>query len=343
MAGKEWDYHPLKERFTENAVIGATAVAYGLALSQIFNPVALSVAAAYGIGKTAYGFWQMHQEGATQKLIDKGYLGIPYQARTQKWVDEAAQVMEMTPHKAYRVEDNMIKAVTPWFLRWALDKSPDLKQSMMEKAAFALTTHDLVAMAKEFLDRNPERQERFAIMHEMAHCKAEDSYHSMNVFKLIKKNAVKLLLTATALTTAAGIIGLGAGSALVLAPGVGLFTGALMFAGASVLGHLGIAYASRIAERRADRNAVYLTRDPQAMVDWLKSIDKPSRIEKFTEPFKSHPGLTKRIANLREAANLAAAYPAPATAIDPAIAATSSVEEKPAKTGLWVEPSPSRA
>jgi len=124
-----------------------------------------------------------------------------------------------------------------------------------------------------------------------------------------------------------GIMGVGGMPALFVG-GFGLLTGALAYGAAAVATNIGINYANRIVERRADRNAVYLTRDVAPAISFLHEASTikgktPPQLPAWRE-LSSHPSYHPRVANLRAAFETVAAYPAPATAVTAPIDANKS-------------------
>jgi Zn-dependent protease with chaperone function len=314
---KEWDYHPLNERVAEAGISLATAGAYGLALSQIFNPIALGVAAAYGVAQTGYLYYKLHKEDAIDEAKKKGYFEelADDNQHLQPLVDEFTEAAGMTPHKVVRATEKFIKqAMLPWHLRWIM-KVPKIKEKIMNNAAAANTTMDLMMVTRPFTKSHDPDVIRFVTAHEISHAKVEDSYKLNNIAKVTKKHMNRVLLIGAVATAAAGLVGFAAVPA-VFAGGLGLFKGALLLGVASSAANIGLNYANRIKERRADRNAIYLTRDIQPAIKFLNSVEDnkvPPKKPAFME-LSSHPSYHPRIANLKAAFAEVSQYPTPRTA-----------------------------
>jgi Zn-dependent protease with chaperone function len=94
---------------------------------------------------------------------------------------------------------------------------------------------------------------------------------------------------------------------------------------------VGVTAATRIAERRADRNALYITRDLKAAkktMDWLHSAEpvkvkteggdapKPQskKLGIISELIATHPSYHCRMQALEKSFNIVSQYPAPQTA-----------------------------
>jgi Zn-dependent protease with chaperone function len=200
---------------------------------------------------------------------------------------------------------------------------------------------DMVMATREFLNKATPEQARFVIAHEMSHAKTEDAYGAKNIAKGIKKGVFQTLLAGIGFSIVTGALG-------IVTPAImssGSFTTLAAWAGATVDANLGINYVTRIIERRADRNAVYLTGNAEAGVKFLASNSPkgkaPSRRPFWLPEVSSHPSYHPRVANLRASFALTSSYPQPSTAGRqpiPVAPPKPAETRKPGGGGMWVEP-----
>jgi Zn-dependent protease with chaperone function len=168
----------------------------------------------------------------------------------------------------------------------------------MEKIAASDSTKNLVMFSEEFLDKHKGDKLRFVAAHEISHARARDSYGATSMFRVLHKNAMKLAYGAAGVA----LLGAGFGAApLIMAAGVPVLKGVMMLALGSVAAGIGLNYANRIKERRADRNAVYLTGKLDPAIDFLRETERrliPPRRPAWLE-LSTHPSYYPRVANLK--------------------------------------------
>lgn len=315
-----WRYTKASDHVKLGATGLAAAGVYGLALSQVFNPVALAGVAAYAVAKTSYSFYKMTRAGYADKMVKDGYISplTPEHQYLQDMVSDIDKMARMKPHTAYIAEDKLVRAMTPWYLRWLLS-NPKVFHKAMENTAAALTTMDVVFISRPFIDKYSPAIERFVVAHEMGHAYAEDSSSAPLIVKSLKKTMQTHLLYGLAIAAGMGMLGmvglpLATTTLPILAGGVGLFTAGAVLAGASLAAGQIINYGSRVMEYRADRNAVYMTRFPDAGENFLKEAahdgKQPTRSLAWVPDMSTHPSHFNRVANLKAAMNEAAAYAA---------------------------------
>ena len=318
---RQWSYAPLGERaVAAGASLGAAAL-FGFTLTQVFNPVAVGVAVAYGAGRVAYESITGRGPKAVQKMIDQGYIvPLPREhAHVQKLTDELAQTMGMAPHTAYIATEKVPRAMTPWILRWML-AIPEIRKKIMENTAGAASRLDIILMTEDFLKKATPDEARFVIAHEMAHAKNEDSDDLRTYGKKLKKYISQPLWLGLGVMMLGGLLGVSGVTLppLLAAGGMGVMMAGLTLGTASIAATLGLNYANRVVERRADRNAMYLTRDGEAAISFLRKAETKNRIPPERPAYLevlTHPSFHPRVANLRAAFTEAAAYPAPSTAV----------------------------
>lgn len=321
---KQWNYAPLRGRIAGNAAAAGAVAVYGAGLAQIFNPAALGMAAAYAAGNLIYNELMARYSGVPG-LIRGGYISpLPQQHKAlQTMADDMARVMGMWPPKIYVVNDRILRAMTPWYARWTL-RDRYVRAKSMRQTAAAISNLNMIMMGEEMMRQATDEELRFIIAHEMSHVKNGDSTTLRAFVHTAKKHMGHALLAGTGLAIGAALFGsggmaapllLGAGAWPLLGPWLAL-GGLLLTGGASGLLLNG---ASLVMERRADRNAIYVTRDGQGanqgLVDIMEGRKIPPELPAFIEFLGTHPTYHPRIANIRAAWQEAAAYPVPPTAV----------------------------
>lgn len=318
---KPWRYSTPTERIKETAAAAGGLALYGLALTQIFNPLVAGGLFGYGAAKVAMMYYSMTRPNAAERLMKAGYIKpLPEKHKhLQNIVDDAVAVADMKPHTAYLATDKLLRAQVPWYLRWML-KDEKKRKETMEKIAAALSTSDIAMFSEEFIDKHGPAEERFVALHEMGHCATEDSYSLQSVAKAFKKSVGSPIFYGMGGLFAVGtlaFIGLpvSVASVPVLASGVGLWKATGLLALASGASGLALNYASRVAEYRADRNAVYLGRSTEGGINFLRDTNTkmPAFVDRLPDT-STHPSFNNRVANLHAAWELARQYPAPITA-----------------------------
>lgn len=321
---RQWDYAPLKGRIISNAATLAAAAVYGSGLAMIFNPLAAGLAVAYGVGRTAYGY--AHSGPAiVPEWIKKGYLRPlpPQYAHVQSIADQMTTVMGMAPAKVFILRSRQLYDEAPWYDRKHLRNKNTLRR-VMRGQGMALSTANFIALSEDMIKKAGPAELRFVIAHELAHVRNSDSSTPRAIFGVIKKVMQRALWPVLLTASAAGLFGFGG----IVTPGGAHTTSAgILLAAIKPLGALALTTgvvnlltncASLMMERRADRNAMYLTRDMQGAADFLIAPEKetqPVRMPAILELLSTHPSYYRRRDNLRQAWEEAATYPVPPTSV----------------------------
>ena len=313
----EWQYSTPQERFQERAITAGAVALYGLALSQIFNPVALGVAVGYGAFKTAEAYWKLSGDAGIKRWLDKGVLQpLPAEfADAQTEVDLIADAASMPKHKVFLATEKLLLASTPFILRHTLLKFDIAKKFGMKNLAAAASTMDVVMATREFLESKTPDERRFVLAHEMAHGKVEDSSSMHRASVGFKKMINRALFYGAATFCVAGLLGFAVPS--IFAGTLTTVSGLALMAAASWSADLALKYVSRIKERRADRNAIYLVGNPDGGEAFFRNAnykgEAPKPKSKYLE-MAQHPSFHPRVANIKKAWEMIAAYPQSATA-----------------------------
>jgi Zn-dependent protease with chaperone function len=321
---KHWNYAPLRGRIAENAATAGAVAVYGAGLAQIFNPAALGLAAAYAAGHLIYNELMTRYSGVPG-LIRDGYISpLPPQYKSlQTMADDMAKVMGIWPPKIFVVNDKMLRAMTPWYMRWQLrDRYTSAKY--MRQTAAAISNLNMIMMGEQMMKHASDDEMRFIMAHEMGHVKNGDSSSLRAYAHTTKKHMGHALLAGTALAIGAAIFGsggvaasllLGAGAWPVLGPWLAL--GGLLATGGAA--RLFLNGASLVMEKLADRNAIYVTRDAEGanrgLLEIMDGQKTPPQLPPIVEVLGTHPTYHPRVANIRAAWQEAASHPVPPTAV----------------------------
>ena len=149
-----------------------------------------------------------------------------------------------------------------------------------------------------------DKEVEFVIAHELSHAKVRDSQSFGRTATAFQKINTRLMV---------GSIGIG----VILSPftsiaALPLLAGLLAIPVLDKVSKLGVSFASRVAERRADRNAIYLTGDVKTALSTHKKLHPADAQEKkmpyFKELTKSHPPFHKRMKNAKSAWDKVSAF-----------------------------------
>lgn len=308
---QEWNYTPTNGKKAITALSIASITGFGVALSQIFNPMALGVAAGYGILKTAYDYLGKSPEAEVKELIRDGYLEpLENNHPLQTTIDELADACQSRPLTGYYATHKFLRKHKPFYLRRHI--SDIVIQEIATNYAAANSSLDIILTTKDFLNNHKDDEIRWTMAHEIAHCKNNDSCSAHAITKTFKKHAVRALTTGYTASILPNLMGISSISTVLASDSLAylIFTPYTMYM-ACKLTNIGLNAASRIQERRADRNAVYLTGEKDAGINFLKRGNEIHR-HKFLELY-THPTFYPREKNIKQAFNEAAKFSAPQT------------------------------
>lgn len=314
MENPHWLYLKPESRRIENAVGLASGAAFTLALTQIFNPVALGVAAAWGLGILGWGIRAMRRDLAATMVRDDYIAPIEDEfSDIRDLADSFARAAGTGPVRVYHPTVKLVQKSIPFFLRWRF-RDPMRLISLAEGMVSALPRKNMIILSRTFINTNPKEVVRFALAHEIAHIKTDGRGLLTGHIGIFKKYTGYALLAGLGVTAIASLLGFAVPAITSLAVGTPLQNAAL--AGVLLMGvhraaQLGLNYAQRIAERRADRNAVFLNGNADGAYAYLDRNDSGRKPFFETAP---HPSCRPRIDNLRQAYRETLDYPPPPTA-----------------------------
>jgi len=255
--------------------------AIGLSLAFVFNPVAIGITGGYVLASQI----RQARTGFRKRSVDKLVRAGRAVAISQD--EPASQIAAEISKQLGRPQPPEI-----YILRGKGSSDPGFL------AAIPGTNSLLTTQA--FLRRGlTEPELRFAIAHEISHLQVDNKTVG-GLGQDIVKQAVTGIEIAAIVTVGAALIGL---TVPFLASGVG-FIGLAALAAIPVA-RAAQAYHSRIRERRADRNALYITRDPESARTLLAQVDATSRKKPslLKEIFLDHPSYGHRMKSITKIFN----------------------------------------
>lgn len=317
MTSTDWDYAPARENRAITAISGATGLGLACGLAAVFNPAALGLAAGYALFMTGRYYQGLvspaHTKAYIARLQRDNQLGERYEdpdllALTGKLSRDfnLAAAPQLYPVKP----EFILKHYVPWFLRPLMRREARANIS----TAFSIWPPDnLMLVPREGLNRFPKNELNFILAHELAHQKARDDRMLLPVVQSIARHATNALLCGTLAVAGLSALGLAAPAALMTGMPVMAALGFIgLLKGASILGFNA---ATRIMERRADRNAVFITRDLESAEKALRRVDPsvpaPHGFGRLGEILHSHPSYPYRMESLKKAWNKIKDLPAP--------------------------------
>ena len=314
MGTDHWDYTPLRERLAVTAISGTTGALLGWGLAGIFNPAALGLAAGYALYKTGRYYQGAAFPALTQNYIARLQKKNQLGPRLQR-ADLVALAEDLrrdfniaAAPQLYTVKPAFIlQNFVPWFLRPLVRR-----MHLIDKDSIfgILPPDNLLLVPDGGLKKYKDSEVKFIFAHELAHLKARDDFSLFSVLSHVSKHATNALLYGSLAVAGLAALGLSLPVALTLDLPVlaALGVAGLLKAG-SILGLNG---ASRMIERRADRNALYITRDLDSADKALRRTDSggPGRLGRLGETLSSHPSYFYRSAALKAAWEKIKDYPA---------------------------------
>lgn len=309
----------------------------GAGVAFLFNPVVGIVAAAYAaipvLGQVLLASPRI-RNSMFESGIKKGeYAPVDDNEDIVKTAKEISDRLgRPVPPKVYTMSyDTVAKMGLPLGFKW-LRKLPSIRKMMVEKAMpkvyAALPGANVLLTTKEALAQKvPQRELEFTIAHEMSHLKVDG--FSLNMYAgVIRKRASQLLMWGCAIAGGLALVGV----TLPFTAGLGILPTAAALFGVARVAKAAVSFGTRVIERRADRNALYITRDLQGAVDMMDHLHEAKDKKRTTwsqAVFDDHPPYLKRIKALNRSFNVVSKYPAlPGTPEVPP-AAPANTQKKP--------------
>jgi Zn-dependent protease with chaperone function len=288
MAAEKLKFSKPSDRITTavSAVLGIGVLGAGLSL--LFNPIDIGIAAAI----TAAGFIKDSIPGyrrwKTNRHIKTGeWQPVSAEAPISRMVADLSKQMgrQKAPEIYLLSNEAYARKMLPFWKRKMT--KPQVVEEMMSKMFKAIPGTNTIITTQQALDRGlTEGEMRFLAAHEMSHLQTKDNLSPATVVPKIGARVFNALsLTGMAVDVAA-IFGItlpfltGAAAPILLVSAVMSGTAAI----SKVFTNIGM----RAIEKRADRNALALTRDLESAKTALASLDSRSynrRVKALTKAF----------------------------------------------------------
>ena len=191
-SNRDWRYKTSTDTAIDIGITATTSAAYLWGLSQIFNPIAIGLAAAYGLSCGSKRFLFPHlSEKYRKKQVDK-YLkqGLIAPANNIRNIEtitaELSRKIKLpyTPDVYLFTEDMMPHLMSP-LNKWFYGIAPPSEQTKIRKNLqdnfWASGVNKCIATTHEFLKNATDDDLRSVIGHELAHLKTNDSYHASSI------------------------------------------------------------------------------------------------------------------------------------------------------------------
>jgi Zn-dependent protease with chaperone function len=332
----KYPFKTMKERTLTGGSAALGLAAFGWGLSSIFNPVALGIAVAYGaytVGGAALMSVKPFREWQMNALVKKGKAEeVSPDSRIGRIAKEVSDDLgRAAPPKIYTIGTEMVaKMALPFGLRW-LAKNASFKKFLTEKAMpkvyAALPGANTMYTTKEALNSDiSDKALRFIVAHEMGHLKADAASPTLLGRAFIKAAGKPLLLA-----VGAGLVLSAFGVGLPVTLGMGLFKAGAALIGLKMASNVSMNFGMRVLERRADRNALYVTRDLEGARETMNFLHEPGQRKPSSvlkESFLDHPSYLKRMDALTSAFNVVSKY-APLKPTNDNKAAAPKPQQKP--------------
>lgn len=310
MAGKQYKFKTNKERaLTAGSTLAGVAI-FGGTLAAAFNPVAIGAVGIFAAGTV--GLHLLMTVPGFRKQAFGRMKAVPEGERIYRISKEISDSLgRPEAPKIYLIDRKTVARMKwPLGMRWKARTKKGRKtiEEYMPKVFGAMPGMNTFATTKEALAANyTDAQLRFIIAHEMSHLKTDFSPGSYAA-PIVQKAFMPLLL-ATGAAAALSAVGVGVPALA----GIAAWKAAAALAGAKVASKPFFSFMSRVREKRADRNALYITRDLKAAEDTMNALHhKPEHRKRQPlrkEIMRSHPSYTRRMAALKKAFAKVSKYP----------------------------------
>lgn len=275
---KPYKFSTLKERFQIGGLLSVgLAAVLGVVLFAA-GPVAVAATAAGGLLMAAHRLRAAVTASSPGGAENEG--ALPKDSAMVHLLEETARRfgLKFVPRAFFKKTENFN----------TMDFNANLVTRALYTTHASFESHSVVTPAL-----------RFVVAHETAHLRVDSRYvHPLvtGVMEYGSKASIVALLFSG---------GIGA-----MAAGVAMWYGARWIAALSVM------KASRLRETRADRNALYVTRDMHTAAETLRSAEgmsfifapRESRLQKL---LRSHPDYQSRVDALRKSFKKVSRYPVP--------------------------------
>ena len=316
MPHNTYKFKTIKERLLTSTSAVAGLSVLGIGLASVFNPIALGAVGAYSAykyGSSALMAIPPYKRWAMNRMVKKGHAkALPEDAPVSLMAKDISDSLgRPKAPKVYTIDVSTVAEIAlPLGMRWLAKLRPvqdSISREAMRKVFAAAPGANVLLTTKEALATTPEKEMRFIIAHEMSHLKT-DAFSPSIFARSIIKHTTQPLILAAGVATGLSLFGVGLPLTLGLSAIKALGAVIAIQYAAKATAHFGM----RVVERRADRNALYITRDmdgAQKAMDHLHDGKQRKAMSIFKEAVQTHPSYLPRKAALLKSFNAVSKYP----------------------------------
>lgn len=286
---KKWQWNPLRDKLRMQGASAAALLLTAGSIGWLFSPVAATGMLLY----LAYKGYKHYTHKAD--ILDGKGSPIPPGTTISTVVDE------LSPLFGRKKSPEILLHDVP-FSPFAADLHTD--KLFMTHSAFADSIAGSLFGDSGAPNGPCNRDElKWIAAHEMSHLKV-DKKSGAAISHYVLFHVPYILVGASLLGLGAHI--LSPGTLPLLAEGVSYASAIFGAIGANIAGRVFLNYASRVREFRADRNALYLTRDFNVAASALRKVEGPTRqmmaeSSRLKRLFFSHPLYASRVSRMKTA------------------------------------------
>lgn len=267
----DWRVNPLKDQF-KDAAAGTSALGFMMLSLSSFLPA--QIAAACMLFGAMRAWNQIRPLVVTRHIPVKNEHGTLPSPELQITGAQIAKRLNMKIAPVINEVPNLVALRSVVSDKNIMDMTDDQIRRVIDNYAVALMHKNRIeyshAYKERMLKRNPNTM-RFTIAHETAHIAADDLVRPSQCASFVNQFSTIPALTVymsgvllCAMTDKPNVIFSGEPN--------NVFMMLTQLIGGLSLSILSLRYSSRLAEFRADRNALYATQDPEAAKDALRTI-----------------------------------------------------------------------
>lgn len=307
-------FNTLREGLLSATAITTGLLAYGYALATMFPPALLAVTAGVVALREGLRHTREHHHFMLDLENRDLLVPVPPEHPIASFTDNASKALHLSPPKIFALtheyiiketlesKPRFLRSLYREFLQEKLSKNPSAALHFFSRL-YAVPLARTVLVAAAALEKCPPPQHQtnlFCVAHELAHLKTDGIF--IDVAKgAISQNTTLLMLAAVVTGVAANSgFTLPFLSAAFVAP---FWANALMLTAFNEAAKLGLNYASRVREIRADRNALQTGASIESGISYFRtktcgpdtvSLRNTARL--FLSDLRStHPAYIRRI------------------------------------------------
>ncbi len=301
----KWKFNSVSEKAKETAGAAVALAVFIGGISTIFHPIAVMLSLAYATGTLIQGEILMKfpkfRDKALSKFLKSGMAKeLPKDHDLLKRIKKVSNRLNQKdmPRVLIVNADFVGKMAAPPIIRKLFRKS--IEENMHRVFGVAPNSNIFITTEEGLKSTKNKKDELdFIVAHEMSHIKT-DKFAPARFAQTILKKSSRFLVLAVAATVAASAVG---GAIPLISTSIFSAVGSLFIATTAA----GVAwkYGSRIAEYRADRNAMHLTKNLDGAVGCMNMISNFNErdMSGFQNIFSTHPIYKYRVTALHDSFN----------------------------------------